>query len=97
MDGCVCAAVEAAEYAACGLQRGEFCQAGGRRACADQLYRRDDDVPRIWSRAAWNVLGRDVSVYCGDRCAAGFRGVPIAVQRALGELSGGLQPLREAL
>ena len=72
-------------------------QAGGGRACADQLYRCDDDVPRVRPRAAWDVLQRGVSDAVGNECAARLCGVSLAVQRALGELPGHLRPLCQTL
>ena len=75
-----------------------FTQARAGRAGAAQLRRCDHDVPRVRPRAARHVCQtRSIRRLSGTNAAARFRRVPLAVQRALGELSGGLRSLREAL
>ena len=59
--------------------------------------RREHDVPRIRPRAAWHVRERRISDAVGHRVRARLRGVPFAVQRTLGDLSGGVRALRQAL
>ena len=59
--------------------------------------RRDHHVPRIRPRPARHVRRHRVSDAFRHRRGARLRRVPVAVQRALGELSGGVRALREAL
>ena len=79
------------------LQRRELHQARGRPAGADQLGRRDDDVPRVRPRAARHVRGADLSDPVGHERRARLRRVPVAVQRELGARSQGAPALCGAL
>ena len=54
-------AVKASGHVACGLQRRESAKARAGRAGTDQLYRRDDHVPRVWPCAARHVREHGVS------------------------------------
>ena len=53
-----------------------------------------DDVPRVRPRAARAVLEREVPDAVGHRRAARLRGVPVAVQRALGARAHRVRQLR---
>ena len=97
VDGCPGRPVEAAGPIAGGVQRGQLREARAGRARAAQLRRCNHDVPRVWPRAAWHVCQHRISQPVGHAGAARFCRVPFTVQRALGQLSGGLCALREAL
>ena len=79
------------------LQRRELHQARARPARADQLGRRDDDVPRVRPRASRHVRGADLSDAVGHQRRPRLRRVPVAVQRELGARSQGPPALRGQL
>ncbi len=83
--------VQASGNAAGGLQRRESAEACAGRAGADQLYRRDDHVPRVWPCAARHVREHRISKPLGHRNSERLRGVSVTIQRALGSLSGRVQ------
>ena len=74
-----------------------FAMPAAGRARAAHLGRREDDVPRIRSRAARHVCQHPVPQPFRHLDGARLRGVSVAVQRALGDLPDGLPALRQAL
>ena len=71
VDGQPCRSVQTAGHAAGGLQRGQLQQARAGPARADQLRRRDHDVPRIRPRAACDVCRiRSIRAFPAPRCRA---------------------------
>ena len=89
--------VQARGHAAGGLQRGQFHQAGPGPARAADVRGRHHHVPRVRPRPARPVRGPDLSHPVGHQRGARLRGVPLAVQRALGARPQGVRALREEL
>ena len=89
--------IEVARHATGDLQRRQFAEAGARPACAHQLRRCHHDVPRIRPRTARHVRRHGISEYFRHRDGARFRRISLAIQRALGYLSGGLRSLCASL
>ncbi len=89
--------VKAAGPVAGGLQRGQLREARAGPAGIAQLRRRDHDVPRVRPRVARHVRQYRVSQPVGHAGAARLCRISLAIQRALGQLSGGFCALRAPL
>ena len=79
------------------LQQRELREGQARRAGADLLGRRGDDVPRVRPRAARPPVRGQLPVAGGHDGRARLRRVPLPAQRALAGDARGAEPLRAPL